>query len=93
MILVVCDLVKFFWWVISCKNEDGMFNLLKIVVLLYYLFFFNVMCNEIGRVKEGELKVRYKWYFFYCFNSDNCYIFWVIEDILYFYYVVIFLEL
>lgn len=92
-ISVACDLAKLLRRATSRKNEDGTPNPLKIVVSSHHSLFFNVMCNEIGRAKEGEPKVRHKRYFLHRPNSDNHYTLRATEDTPYFHHVATLSEL
>jgi hypothetical protein len=92
-ISVACDLAKLLRRATSRKNEDGTPNPLKIVVSSHHSLFFNVMCNEIGRAKEDEPKVRHKRYFLYRPNSDNRYTLRATEDTPYFHHVATLSEL
>jgi hypothetical protein len=51
------------------------------------------MCNEIGRAKEDEPKVRHKRYFLHRPNSDNRYTLRATEDTPYFHHVATLSEL
>jgi len=92
-ISVACDLAKLLRRATSRKNEDGTPNPLKIVVSSHHSLFFNVMCNEIGRAKEDEPKVRHKRYFLHRPNSDNRYTLRATEDTPYFHHVATLSEL
>ena len=92
-ISVACDLAKLLRRATSRKNEDGTPNPLKIVVSSHHSLFFNVMCNEIGRAKENEPKVRHKRYFLHRPSSDNRYTLRATEDTPYFHHVATLSEL
>lgn len=92
-ISVACDLAKLLRRATSRKNEDGTPNPMKILVSSHHSLFFNVMCNEIGRAKEGEPKVRHKRYFLHRPNSDNRYTLRATEDTPYFHHVATLSEL
>lgn len=92
-ISVACDLAKLLRRATSRKNEDGTPNPMKIVVSSHHSLFFNVMCNEIGRAKENESKVRHKRYFLHRPNSDNRYTLRATEDTPYFHHVATLSEL
>ncbi|XOV77467.1 MAG: AAA family ATPase [Aestuariibacter sp.] len=92
-ISVACDLAKLLRRATSRKNDDGTPNAMKIVVSSHHSLFFNVMCNEIGRAKENEPKVRHKRYFLHRPNSDNRYTLRATEDTPYFHHVATLSEL
>lgn len=92
-ISVACDLAKLLRRAASRKSEDGTPNPMKIVVSSHHSLFFNVMCNEIGRAKENEPKVRHKRYFLHRPNSDNRYTLRATEDTPYFHHVATLSEL
>lgn len=92
-ISVACDLAKLLRRATSRKNDDGTPNPMKIVVSSHHSLFFNVMCNEIGRAKEDEPKVRHKRYFLHRPNSDNRYTLRATEDTPYFHHVATLSEL
>ena len=92
-ISVACDLAKLLRRATSRKNEGGTPNPLKIVVSSHHSLFFNVMCNEIGRAKENEPKVKHKRYFLHRPNSDNRYTLRATEDTPYFHHVATLSEL
>ncbi len=92
-ISVACDLAKLLRRATSRKNDDGTLNPMKIVVSSHHSLFFNVMCNEIGRAKENEPKVRHKRYFLHRPNSDNRYTLRATEDTPYFHHVATLSEL
>ncbi len=92
-ISVACDLAKLLRRATSRKEDDGTPNPMKIVVSSHHSLFFNVMCNEIGRAKENEPKVRHKRYFLHRPNSDNRYTLRATEDTPYFHHVATLSEL
>jgi hypothetical protein len=92
-ISVACDLAKLLRRATSRKNDDGTPNPMKVVVSSHHSLFFNVMCNEIGRAKENEPKVRHKRYFLHRPNSDNRYTLRATEDTPYFHHVATLSEL
>ncbi|MBK2124943.1 AAA family ATPase [Fangia hongkongensis] len=92
-ISAACDLAKLLRRATSRKNGDGAPNPMKIVVSSHHSLFFNVMCNEMGRAKEGEPKVRHKQYFFHRPNSENHYTLRATGDTPYFHHVATLSEL
>lgn len=92
-ISVACDLAKLLRRATSRKKDDGTPNPMKVVVSSHHSLFFNVMCNEIGRAKENEPKVRHKRYFLHRPSSDNRYTLRATEDTPYFHHVATLSEL
>lgn len=68
-IAVTCDLAQLIRRAVSRKKDDGTSHPLKIVVSSHHSLFFNVMCNEVGRAKEDEPRVRHKRYFLHRVNE------------------------
>ncbi|WP_440993902.1 AAA family ATPase [Cysteiniphilum litorale] len=92
-ISVACDLAKLLRRAANRKNDGGASNPMKIVVSSHHSLFFNVMCNEIGRTKENEPKVRHKRYFLHRAKSENLYTLRATEDTPYFHHVATLSEL
>ncbi len=92
-ISVACDLAKLLRRAANRMNDGGASNPMKIVVSSHHSLFFNVMCNEIGRTKENEPKVRHKRYFLHRAKSDNLYTLRATEDTPYFHHVATLSEL
>jgi len=92
-ISVACDLAKLLRRATNRNNDDGTPNPMKAVVSSHHSLFFNVMCNEIGRAKENEPKIRHKRYFLHRPNSDNRYTLRATEDTPYFHHVATLSEL
>lgn len=92
-ISVACDLAKLLRRATSRKNEGGTPNPMKVVVSSHHSLFFNVMCNEIGRAKENEPKVRHKRYFLHRSNNESRYTLRATEDTPYFHHVATLSEL
>ena len=86
-IAVTCDLAKLVRRVVNRKKDDGTSNPIKVVVSSHHSLFFNVMCNEIARAKEGEPKVRHKRYFLHRPNSEGKYSLRSTEDTPFFHHV------
>lgn len=92
-IAVTCDLAKLVRRAASRKNSDGTDNPLKLIVSSHHSLFFNVMCNEVGRAKENEPKVRHKRYFLHRPNGDGLYTLRATEDVPFFHHVASLAEL
>jgi hypothetical protein len=92
-ISVACDLAKLLRRAASRKAGNGDPAPLKIVFSSHHSLFFNVMCNEIGRAKEGEPKVGHKRYFLHRPTGDGIYTLRSTEDTPYFHHVATLAEL
>lgn len=92
-ISVACDLAQLLRRAASRKSPDGTPAPIKIVFSSHHALFFNVMCNEIGRSKEGEPKVTHKRYFLHRPDGDGVYTLRATEDTPYFHHVATLAEL
>lgn len=92
-IAVACDLAKLIRRATNRKDENGAPDPIKVVVSSHHSLFFNVMCNEIGRSKEEEPKVRHKRYFLHRPNSEGRYTLRATEDTPFFHHVATLTEL
>lgn len=92
-IAVACDLAKLLRRVANRTDQNGAAAPMKIVFSSHHALFFNVMCNEIGRAKEGEPKVTHKRYFLHRPNGDGAYTLRATEDTPFFHHVASLAEL
>ncbi|MCP1291073.1 anticodon nuclease [Chromobacterium sp. S0633] len=92
-IAVACDLAKLLSRAASRKNENGASAPIKVVFSSHHALFFNVMCNELGRTKEGEPRVSHKRYFLHRPNGDGKYTLRATEDTPFFHHVASLAEL
>jgi hypothetical protein len=92
-ISVACDLAKLLRRSASRTGQNGAAAPMKIVFSSHHALFFNVMCNEIGRSKEGEPKVTHKRYFLHRPNGDGAYTLRATEDTPFFHHVALLAEL
>jgi hypothetical protein len=92
-IAVACDLAKLLRRAASRKDNKGEPDPIKIVFSSHHALFFNVMCNEIGRSKEGEAKVNHKRYFLHRPDGDGVYTLRATEDTPFFHHVATLAEL
>jgi len=92
-VAVACDLAQLLRRAASRAAEDGTPNPLKVIFSSHHALFFNVMCNEIGRSKQGEPKVKHKRYFLHRPNSDGRYKLQATEDTPYYHHVAVLAEL
>lgn len=92
-ISVACDLAKLLRRSASRIGQNGTAAPMKIVFSSHHALFFNVMCNEIGRSKEGESKVTHKRYFLHRPDGDGAYTLRATEDTPFFHHVASLAEL
>jgi len=92
-ISVACDLAQLLRRAATRKDQDGAPAPIKVVFSSHHALFFNVMCNEIGRVKEGEPKVKHKRYFLHRPNGDDAFTLRATEDTPFFHHVATLAEL
>ncbi|NML32051.1 AAA family ATPase [Paraburkholderia antibiotica] len=92
-IAVACDLAQLLRRAASRKGQNGAPAPIKVVFSSHHALFFNVMCNEIGRAKEGEPRVNHKRYFLHRPNGDGAYTLRATEDTPFFHHVASLAEL
>lgn len=92
-IAVACDLAQLLRRAASRKDQNGAPAPIKVVFSTHHALFFNVMCNEIGRTKEGEPKVTHKRYFLHRPNGEGAYTLRATEDTPFFHHVASLAEL
>jgi wobble nucleotide-excising tRNase len=92
-ISVACDLAKLLRRAVHRKDQKGGPAPIKIIFSSHHALFFNVICNEIGRAKENELKVSHKRYFVHRPNGDSKFILRATEDTPFFHHVASLAEL
>ena len=92
-ISVACDLAQLLRRAANRKDQNGAAAPIKVVFSSHHALFFNVMCNEIGRAKEGEPKVAQKRYFLHRPNGDDAYTLRATEDTPFFHHVASLAEL
>lgn len=92
-IAVACDLAQLLRRAASRKDQNGNPAPINVIFSSHHALFFNVMCNEIGRAKEGEPKVTHKRFFLHRPNGDDAYTLQGTEDTPYFHHVATLAEL
>lgn len=92
-IAVACDLAQLLRRAASRKDPNGAPAPIKVVFSSHHALFFNVMCNEIGRAKEGEPKVTHKRYFLHRPDGGGAYTLRATEDTPFFHHVASLAEL
>lgn len=92
-IAVACDLAQLLRRAASRKDQNGAPAPIRVVFSSHHALFFNVMCNELGRAKEGEPKVAHKRYFLHRPNGKGAYTLRATEDTPFFHHVASLAEL
>lgn len=92
-IAVACDLAKLLRRAASRTGPDGEPSPIKVVFSSHHTLFFNVMCNEIGRAKDGESKVSHRRYFLHRPNGGGAFTLRTTEDTPFFHHVATLAEL
>jgi hypothetical protein len=92
-IAVACDLAQLLRRAASRKGQNGAPAPIKVVFSSHHALFFNVMCNELSRTKEGETKVTPKRYFLHRPNGDGAYTLRATADTPFFHHVASLAEL
>lgn len=92
-IAVACDLARLLRRAANRKDDEDRPSPIKVIFSSHHSLFFNVMCNEIGRAKEGEPPVSHKRYFLHRPNSEGRYTLRATEDTPYFHHVATLAEL
>lgn len=92
-IAVACDLAQLLRRAASRKDQNGAPAPIKVVFSSHHALFFNVMCNELGRAKDGESRVAHKRYFLHRPNGDGAYTLRATEDTPFFHHVASLAEL
>jgi hypothetical protein len=92
-VAVACDLAKLLRRASSRLDSSGAPSPIKIVFSSHHALFFNVMCNELGRARDGEPKVPHKRYFLHRSNGDGAFTLRATEDTPFFHHVATLAEL
>ena len=92
-IAIACDLAALLRKAASRKDARGEPAPLGTVFSSHHALFFNVMCNEIGRAKDGQEKVSTKRYFLHRPDSEGSFTLRATGDTPYFHHVATLAEL
>ncbi|MBJ7372575.1 MAG: AAA family ATPase [Pseudomonas sp.] len=92
-ISVACDLARLLRQAASRTHQNGNPAPIKVIFSSHHALFFNVMCNEIGRAKEGEPKVTHKRYFLHRPNGEGAFSLRATDDTPFFHHVAALAEL
>ena len=92
-IAVACDLAELLRRAAGRKDQARAPAPLKVIFSSHHALFFNVMCNEMGRAREGHPRVAHKRYFLHRRDGDNTYTLRATEDTPFFHHVATLAEL
>ena len=92
-IAVACDLAALLRKAAARVDTNGEPNPLRTVFSSHHALFFNVMCNELGREREGLEKVKLKRYFLHRPDSEGVFTLRATRDTPYFHHVATLAEL
>lgn len=92
-ITIACDLAALLRKAAARRNTNREPNPLKTVFSSHHALFFNVMCNELKRNREGHEKIKLKRYFLHRPDSDGVFTLRATEDTPYFHHVATLAEL
>jgi hypothetical protein len=92
-IALACDLAALLRKAATRLRANGERDPLRTVFSSHHALFFNIMCNELGRTKEGDEKVNIKRYFLHRQDSDGVFTLRATGDTPFFHHVAILAEL
>jgi hypothetical protein len=92
-IAVACDLAKLLRRASSRLNPSGAGAPIKVVFSSHHALFFNVMCNELGRARDGEPTVLHKRYFLHRPKDADAFTLRATEDTPFFHHIATLAEL
>ena len=92
-IAVACDLAALLRKAAARRDTNRERDPLRTVVSSHHALFFNVMCNELGRTREDQEKVKLKRYFLHRPDSEGVFTLRATGDTPYFHHVATLAEL
>ncbi|MCA1498107.1 anticodon nuclease [Bradyrhizobium sp. NBAIM14] len=92
-IALACDLAALLRKAATRLGANGDRDPLRTVFSSHHALFFNIMCNELGRTKEGQEKVSTKRYFLHRPDSEGAFTLRATGDTPFFHHVAILAEL
>ena len=92
-VAVACDLATLIRKAAARRDTSGQLDPLRTVISSHHALFFNVMCNELRRRKEGQEKVKMKRYFLHRPDSEGVFTLRATRDTPYFHHVATLAEL
>ena len=92
-IAMACDLAELLRKAASRRDANQAPDPLRTVLSSHHTLFFNVMCNELGRTREGQERVKTKRYFLHQPDSEGVFTLRATGDTPYFHHVATLAEL
>ena len=92
-IAIACDLSELLRNAATRRDANGDQDPLNTLVSSHHSLFFNVMCNELGRPREDQEKIRIKRYFLHRPDSEGVFTLRATGDTPYFHHVATLAEL
>ena len=92
-IAIACDLASLLRKAAIRRNTSGEPDPLRMVFSSHHALFFNVMCNELRRTREGQEKIKHKRYFLHRPDSEGAFTLRATGDTPYFHHVATLAEL
>ena len=92
-IAIACDLSTLLRSAAIRRDVNGEPDPIKTLLSSHHALFFNVMCNELGRTREGQEKIRIKRYFLHRPDSEGKFTLRATRDTPYFHHVATLAEL
>lgn len=92
-IALACDLAALLRKAATRRGANGERDPLRTIISSHHALFFNVMCNELGRTREDQEKVKIKRYFLHRPDSDGVFTLRATGDTPYFHHVATLAEL
>ena len=92
-IAIACDLAALLREAATRRGANQEPDPLRTVFSSHHTLFFNVMCNELGRTREGQEKVNIRRYFLHQPDSEGVFTLRATEDTPYFHHVATLAEL
>ena len=92
-IALACDLAALLRKAATRRGANGERDPLRTIFSSHHALFFNVMCNELGRTREGQEKVKTNRYFLHRPDSDGVFTLRATGDTPYFHHVATLAEL
>lgn len=92
-IAVACDLAALLRKAAARRDTNGGQGSLRTIFSSHHALFFNVMCNELGRLREDQEKVKIKRYFLHRPDSEGVFTLRATGDTPYFHHVATLAEL
>ena len=92
-IAIACDLSALLRNAAIRRDVNGERNPLKTLLSSHHALFFNVMCNELERTREGQEKIKIKRYFLHRPDSEGMFTLRATGDTPYFHHVATLAEL